>query len=100
MLFARMDTSQPYDASNVRTEIRPSKKHSKFWTAKMVNSGRVNTLSHDIPTFSKTPRSVNCARPIKSDNADDERQRDTPRHSKSPARGRRQAGRWVISGHA
>jgi len=34
------------NVSNVRTGIRQSNKHSKFWTARMVNSGRVNTLSH------------------------------------------------------
>ena len=64
------------------------------------DSGRVNTLSRDIPKFSRTPRSADCVRPIKSDNACDERQRDAPRHSKSPADGRRQAAPWAFSGHA
>ena len=50
ILFARMDTFQQYDASNVRTRNRPSKKRSNLWKARIVNSGRVNTLSHDSPT--------------------------------------------------
>lgn len=38
--------------------------------------GRVNTLSHDIPTFGKKARLANCARSNNSDIACDERQRD------------------------
>jgi len=52
ILFARMDTFQQYDASNVRTRVRPSKKHSNLWTAK----GRVTTLSSDFPM----PRFTGC----------------------------------------
>jgi hypothetical protein len=49
----------------------------------MVNSGRVNTLSHDIPTFNKTPRSANCARsynPTTRVMNDNETRHDIPNH--------------------
>jgi hypothetical protein len=45
-----MGTFQQYNASNVRTRNTPSKKRSNLWKARMVNSGRVNALSHDSPT--------------------------------------------------
>ena len=47
---------QPYNASNVLTRNRQSKKHSNLWTARMVNSGRVTTLSPDFPM----PRFTGC----------------------------------------